>query len=520
MIPLRVLFVEDSEDDMLLQLRELRREGYDVTYQRVQQIHELREALRGQAWELIISDYSLPSFTGLDALRVVQESQLDIPFILISGTVGEEIAVLSMKAGAADYLLKDNLTRLVPAVRRELREAEHRRQRREAMEQQRRLEAQLMQAQKLEALGTLASSIAHDFNNILAGMTGYVEMVRTETLRQPLVQQYVALILQGIHRAGELVRQILQFSRKRVVQRRPIHLGPPLHEALQFLRPLIPRSVELRVNLPAEVPHVLADSGQIQQVVLNLCTNSLQAMSEKGGLLSVELTPVEISTVEATRLGTLKPGPHLRLRVEDTGSGMAAETLTKLFEPFFTTKPQGIGTGLGLAVVHNIVKSHEGAIDVQSQLGQGTTFSLYFPIHDDTAEAKHPSMPGRGEHLLFVDDEEYLVVMGTALLTRLGYRISPFTDPQQALEAFAQNPEAYDGLITDLTMPGLRGTELAALVQQIRPNFPVILTTGYSGPHEIDRARHLGFHTVLEKPYTMEKFVEILTQAFQPQAGK
>src|SRR5262245_53948616 len=285
--PLRVLFIEDSEDDMLLQLRELRRGGYDVEYIRVQTVEQVREALADPGWQLIISDYTLPRFTGLEALQLVQSAGRDVPFILISGTVGESTAVESMKAGAADYMLKDNLTRLVPAVARELREAEHRRHRLQAEAEKRRLEAQLMQAQKLEAVGTLASSVAHDFNNVLAGLTGYVEMVRVDTEHLPLVQSNVKLILQGIHRATDLVRRILQFSRKRSVVRRPMLLGPVIHEALQFLRPLTPAGVRVEADLPPEGPLVEADAGQMMQVVINLCTNATQAMSEQGGRLTI-----------------------------------------------------------------------------------------------------------------------------------------------------------------------------------------------------------------------------------------
>jgi signal transduction histidine kinase len=512
--PLRVLFIEDSEDDMLLQLRELRREGYAVEYRRVQRVEEVREALGAPGWDLVISDYSLPGFTGLEALRLVRESGHDVPFILISGTVGEEIAVEAMKAGAADYLLKDSLMRLVPAVRRELREAEHRRQRRLAVEHQRRLEAQLSHAQKLEALGTLASSISHDFNNVLAGIAGYVEMVRADTTDLPHVQQNVQLILRGIHRATDLVRRVLQFSRKRAVQRKPIHLGPAIHEALQFLRPLVPEGVALRVSLPAEGPLVVADAGQVQQVVLNLCTNAIQAMADAGGELAVEQETVEVDAALAGRLEPLRPGPHVRLAVRDTGVGIDAETLSQLFEPFFTTKPVGVGTGLGLAVVHGIVKSHQAAIEVTSRPGEGATFAVYFPA-GDAAEEGRPALPGRGEHLMFVDDEDYLVQMGTALLTRLGYRVSAFNDPLKAHAAFAADPGAYDALVTDLTMPGLKGTELARLLREIRPGLPVILTTGFSGPHELDRAKALGYHRVLEKPYTVDKFVEALTEALR-----
>jgi signal transduction histidine kinase len=511
--PLRVLFVEDSEDDMLLQLRELRRGGFDVEHRCVETVAQLQDALASPGWQLVIADYSLPGYTGLDALRLVRQSGLDVPFILISGTVGEETAVESMRAGAADYLLKDSLTRLVPAVRRELREAEHRRLRRQAEDQKRRLEAQLMQAQKLEALGTLASTIAHEFNNVLAGISGYVELIRADTQALPPVQQHVQQVVQGIHRATDLVRRILQFSSRRTALRRPLTPGPVVHEALQFMRPLVSDEVRIEAQLPADGPLIEADAGQLQQVVLNLCTNAMQAMSEKGGVLTVAVEAVAVEAAFADLHPPLKPGPHVRFVVRDTGVGMDAATRARLFEPFFTTKPPGVGTGIGLAVVQGIVKGCDGAIAVESRPGEGTTFALYFPACESAAEGGRPAVPGKGEHLLLVDDESYLVEIGKAVLTRLGYRVSGFTDPEQALAAFTAQPDDFAALITDLTMPALKGTDLAQRMRAVRPALPVVLTTGFTGPHELERARALGFTRILEKPYTVDRFVDVLTKA-------
>jgi signal transduction histidine kinase len=514
--PLRVLIIEDSEDDMLLQLRELRRGGYEPTHLRVQTGEELSAALHGQEWDLVLSDYVMPRFDGLSALRLVKATGLDLPFILLSGTVGEDIAVESMKAGANDYLLKDSLVRLVPAVRRELSAAVERRR---SQDEKRRLEGQLAQAQKLEALGTLAGGIAHDFNNILAGLTGYVEMVRADTKDQPLVQANVQQIVQGIHRAGDLVQRILTFSRKRTVLLRPMHLGPVVQEALALLRPLMPADVEVEVRLSAEQPLVAADAGGIHQVLVNLCNNALQAMSDRPGKLRVELEPVEVDAAFAAAHLPLHGGAHVRLTVSDTGSGMDEQTQAHLFEPFFTTKAPGTGTGLGLVMVKNIVTAHCGAIVVASDVGQGTTFALYFPAAVGQVSSV-PSPPtdlagagvkrGHGERILFVDDEETLSRMGEAMLGRLGYRVTAYTNPQEALAAFIAEPASFDALVTDLTMPRLKGTELATRIRQVRPDLPVILTTGYSSQVELDRAHALGFQQLLEKPYTAEKIGALL----------
>jgi signal transduction histidine kinase len=506
---------------MLLQLRELRQGGFEPIYQRVQTAEEMLVALRGREWDLVLADYALPSFDGLAALRLVQASSLDLPFILISGTVGEDIAVECMKAGAHDYLLKDNLLRLVPAVRRELNDAAERHR---ARDQQRRLEAQLVQSQKLEALGTLASGIAHDFNNILTGLTGYVDMVRADTIALPVVQENVRQISQGIQRATDLVQRILSFSRKRTVHRRPMHLGPVVQEALALLRPLIPASVAVQVNLAAECPMVLADASQIHQILINLTTNAVQAMDSRGGVvggvppaepprLTVTLQPLMVDMDFATAHPPLVPGAHVKLTVSDNGSGMDGETLNRLFEPFFTTKPPGVGTGLGLAMVKNIVENHAGAITVASALGRGSTFALHFPAAEGSAlpGSTNPTMLlGHGERVLFVDDEELLTRMGEAMLSRLGYRVTTCTDPQKALKTFLAEPAGFDVLVTDLSMPGLKGTDLAMRMRQVRPDLPVILTTGYSGQKEMERAQALGFHRVLEKPYSVEKISTLL----------
>jgi signal transduction histidine kinase/CheY-like chemotaxis protein len=401
----------------------------------------------------------------------------------------------------------------------------------EGEDQRRRLEAQLMQSQKLEAVGTLASGIAHDFNNLLAGISGYVELVRAETQEIPVVQEHVAQISHGIHRATDLVSRIIAFSRKRTTHRKPIHLGPVVHEVMQFMRPLVPQGIQVHSELPAECPLVAADSGQMHQVVLNLCTNAMQAMTDQGGsggALTVALGPVRISEELASRHPPLQPGQHVRLMVRDTGCGMGEQVLARLFEPFFTTKPPGIGTGLGLVIVQSILRSHEGAVVVRSQPGAGTTFELYFPVTEEeegagtreqAPEARAPAVSAT-RRILFVDDEDYLVQMGTALLTRLGHQVSAFTDPEKAYAAFAAEPSTYAVLITDLSMPVLRGTDLAQKIKHLRPEMPVVLTTGYSGPRDLERARELGLNRLLEKPYTLEKFVAMLDEVLEEQAKK
>ena len=291
----------------------------------------------------------------------------------------------------------------------------------------------------------------------------------------------------------------------------------------------------VQVKAPPECPMVIADGGQMHQVLINLCTNAVQSMSpgpssraerrdqERLGTLTVSLES-EIVGPDLARLhAPLRPGAHALLTVSDTGCGMDESTLGRLFEPFFTTRSSAGGTGLGLAVVQSIVKNHQGAILVSSQVDQGSSFRLYFPLAEESC-TRHgfssPNLyPGRGERILFVDDEEFLTQLGAALLARLGYRVSAFTDPEKALAAFAAEPSGFDALVTDLTRPGLKGTDLANQMRQVRPDLPVVLTTGYSGPHELERARMLGFHRVLEKPFTVEKLSIVLGMALGREDG-
>jgi CheY-like chemotaxis protein len=347
--------------------------------------------------------------------------------------------------------------------------------------------------------------------------------------RTPLaVQETLQQILQGVHRGTDLARRILEFSRKRAVTRKPMLPGLVVQEVLSFLRPLIPPSVVVKVHLGAEQSMAVADPGQLHQVLLNLCTNAVQAMNGSRGTLTVTVEPVTVAPAFAEQ-HRLKPGDYVRLTVSDTGCGMDPTTLARLFEPFFTTRSAGTGTGLGLAVVQDIVNSHHGAIVVTSVMGRGSSFDLYFPqpgvVAEESPATGQPAVrsrvaPGHGERILFVDDEEYLAQMGVALLARLGYRVSAFTDPEQAWAAFAAEPAAFAALVTDLTMPGLKGTDLASRMRQVRPDLPVILTTGYSGPHEVARAESLGFHRMLEKPFTVEKFSSLLERALEKETKK
>ena len=364
------------------------------------------------------------------------------------------------------------------------------------------LEAQLRQAQKMEAIGTLAGGIAHDFNNILAAILGFSELAIYEVPQGSAIWEHLQNVLRAGKRAKELVQQILAFSRRTMAERRPVQLHLLIKETLTLLRASLPSTIEIKHALATDAGPVLADPTQMHQVLMNLCANAQYAMRDTGGLLEVRLEATAIDTRVACP--DLKPGPYVRLTVRDTGPGMAPEVLGRLFEPFFTTKGPGEGTGMGLAVVHGIMASHDGAITVSSTPGQGATFEIYLPrleeavIDAPRSEERIPEGKGR---ILFVDDETPVVRLSQEILERLGYEVVACCCSLEALQAFQEAPQRFDLVITDQTMPRMTGDMLAQALRRIRPDIPIILCTGFSYTINAEQAEALGIDAWLTKPW-------------------
>jgi len=374
----------------------------------------------------------------------------------------------------------------------------------EDITERKRLEDHFRQAQKLDALGTLAGGIAHDFNNILAAINGYNELSRMKLKDNPEVRQHLGAVSVATKRAIHLVRQILAFSRQEQSERLPIKLRPVVVECVELLRATIPSTIDFDLLLSPDAPMVLADATQIHQILTNLGTNAVHAMKDGPGLLQIKLERCVVDAAHAATQRKLRPGVYARISVSDTGRGMDKETLRRIFEPFFTTKQPGEGTGLGLSVVHGIMESYEGAITVYSQLGEGTAFHLYFPEHAGEAEQvateETPVPRGHGERILFVDDEELLVQLGQQTLTELGYEVEVAILPSIALARVREDPARFALVISDQTMPGMTGLMLAARLQLIRPTLPIILTTGYSLTLTPERIEEAGIFRLLPKP--------------------
>ena len=372
------------------------------------------------------------------------------------------------------------------------------------------LEKQLIQAQKMEALGTLAGGIAHDFNNILSAIIGYTELCFLD-LNDPEhpVHRMLKSMLHAGNRAKELVSQILTFSRTQEHVLTPVNIAPVVKEALKLLKASLPANIELKQCITSQ-QQVMADPTQIHQVIMNLCTNAYHAMEEDGGLLTVSLASVPYDETSLPH-GDLSPGTYLRLTVEDTGSGIRPAVLDNIFDPYFSTKDKNKGTGLGLAVVHGIVKGHGGAIAVNSEVGKGTAVHVSLPItdHYEAVKDEESRVLSRGtEKILLVDDEEDLVDIGSQMLEKLGYDVTGVVGSMEALQTFRQSPQRFDLVITDLNMPGMNGDRLAQEITRIRPGLPIMVCSGFSEPFDQQRARNLGVRKLVVKPLTMNTLAE------------
>jgi signal transduction histidine kinase/ActR/RegA family two-component response regulator len=366
------------------------------------------------------------------------------------------------------------------------------------------LEMRLRKAQRLEGIGTLAGGIAHEFNNILGAILGYGEMALLALRRNAVARRHIEQIMKAGERAQSVIDQVLAFSRQPTRHYRPMHAEPVVAEAVEFVRASLPATIVVETDLEDKGAAMLGDPTELQQVVMNLCTNAAQAMDGRG-LLTVELSLVDVTENLALSHGNLPPGSYLRLTVRDTGHGIEPAILERIFEPFFTTKAVGSGSGLGLSTVHGIVTQQGGALHVESVPGQGATFTAYFPRTEEPVVEDHQpseaSAPhGQGETVLLVDDERPLVLLGEEMLAAIGYEPVGFDKSPAALAAFRADPDRFDLVVTDEVMPGMSGTNLATALHEIRPELPIILMTGYAGHINSHQLQAAGIREVLRKP--------------------
>lgn len=387
-------------------------------------------------------------------------------------------------------------------------------ERKRAEEEKKRLQAQLLHAQKIEAIGTLAGGIAHDFNNILGAIIGYTEMARDDSDPSSTIAQNLDKVMVAGDRAAALVRQILAFSRRKTMEQLPLKPDHIAHEIIRLLRPTLPSTITIRQHIDPEVSSILADPGQIHQVLMNLCTNAFHAMEKAGGILDVSVTNTILGQRDLHYQPGIKPGKFVHFSVRDTGIGIPHDIQKKIFDPYFTTKEIDKGTGLGLSIVQGIVSSYNGFVVCDSEPSCGSTFHVYIPefieeMPKKTEDLSGKSLAGRGR-ILFVDDETILAELGKTMLERLGYEVVAYTDSSLALHSFIENPTAFDVVITDQTMPGLTGMELAANMLRVRPDIPIILCTGYSTLVNERKAKEVGIRGFIMKPLAKKDLASLL----------
>ncbi|MDH4186065.1 MAG: ATP-binding protein, partial [Nitrospira sp.] len=425
--PLRLLHLEDDPIDADLVSATLTEGGIFCQSQVVDTRQSFVTALKEGRMDLILADYSIPGFDGMTALILAREHCPDVPFLFVSGTIGEELAIDAMHQGATDYVLKQRLGRLVPSVQRALRELDNRAERRRAEEALRQSEKQFRQSQKMEAVGRLAGGIAHDFNNLLTVILGYSQVLSTELGPGHSLQGKIEETQKAAERAAMLIRQLLAFSSKQSLDPKVLSLNSAVTSLENLLRRLIGEDIRLVCKLDPANGRLRADQAQLEQVIVNLVVNARDAMP-KGGVLTVETSQAELTSSPVYHLTPLLPGSYVKLSVSDTGCGMDYQTQTHMFEPFFTTKGEGKGSGLGLSTVYGIVTQSGGAIDVTSRVGHGTRFDIYFPSIDEEVQMLTPSQslgqPERGtETILVVEDDSSVRTLVCDELRKLGYRV-------------------------------------------------------------------------------------------------
>jgi two-component system cell cycle sensor histidine kinase/response regulator CckA len=511
----RVLHVEDNPADAELVRRNLRQDGIEAEMILVDSRTDFERVFSSERVDVVISDYNMPQWDGLEALDLVRSRDPELPFIFVSGNLGEERAIEAIKRGATDYILKDRMSRMPLSVRRAVQEARERARRRQ-------LEGELIQAQKMEAVGRLAGGVAHDFNNLLTVINGFSELLLGATPPEDPRHADLMEISNAGRRAASLTRQLLAFSRRQVFQPTTLDLNAIIAGIEKMLVRLIGEDIQLIFRPAAGLYRVNADPGQIEQSIINLVVNARDAMP-KGGRVILETENVVVDEVLARLHEGSRTGPHATLSVTDTGTGISAEAKAHLYEPFFTTKEKGKGTGLGLSTVHGIIRQSGGWIDVSSEPDRGATFRIYLPQSEATlappASVPAVASPRGTETVLIAEDMETVRRLARTVLEGAGYRVLLARDGTEALKIFEEHDGEIHLLLADVVMHAISGPELAVLVRRTHPETRVLFMSGYSD-RSLEELGAPGVHAAfLQKPFTIEslraKVRETLHRPFQ-----
>ena len=499
---LKILFVEDSETDFQLEERQLRSDGIPFISRRVETCEDLLRELEQFNPDLLISDYQMPKIGGPAVLKIVREKRPQLPFFFVSGTIGEERAVESLKNGATDYVIKDRLQSLGPKIRRALKEVADR-------EARRLLEEQLRHSKKMEAVGRLAGGVAHDFNNLLTVISGYSELLLESLSPDHPLRNDLEEIQRAGQRGASLTRQLLIFSRKQVSQDVSLDLNEVVGRMEKMLCRVVGQDIKLSTSLASDLCRVTADPAQLEQVIVNLVVNARDAMPE-GGKIVIETATVQLDEEDTRKHPEARPGLYAKLLVRDMGVGIPPENMEQIFEPFFTTKDIGRGTGLGLALVHGIVRQAGGIIEVASEVGKGTTLTILLPARTQNEQSRPPTPAVTGiakgtETVLISENQDSVRKLIATILEAAGYQVLTVADGADALACCAE----YDGpihlLLANLVMRTMSGIELAGLIRRHHPETRLLLMSGYVGRNaDVHKVIQEGF-PFLEKPFTPDE---------------
>jgi two-component system, cell cycle sensor histidine kinase and response regulator CckA len=526
--PLRILHLEDDPNDTEILSIILGDEDIPCEVHRVETRQEFEAALDKQNWSLVISDFSLPSFDGLKALSMTREKLGDVPFILFSGTIGEETAVECLKRGATDYVLKQRPARLVSAVRSIFNAAEERERRKKFEEElqrsaarEREMEARFLRMQRMESIGALVSGIAHDLNNALVPILMGCGFLRSESLTDES-QQILSTMETSARRGADMLRQVLAFARGVEGKKAPVQLNVLLREMEKIARDAFPKTIRVRTDLGPNLWPVSGYPTQLYQVIMNLCINARDAMPN-GGQLSLHAENVQLDGAAGQIHRDAVAGPYLLFTVSDSGEGMSPEVQEKIFEPFFTTKELRGGTGLGLSTSLDIVKNHGGFITVKSQVGQGSQFNVYLPALTAPVQAEgEPQLSrlpsGHGEIILLVDDEVSICEITKAALENYGYRVLVANSGPEAVTIFAGKRNEISLAITDTGMPFMDGHATSIALKKINPALKIIMASG-GGTEKTATPPDSNISAFAPKPYTVEKLLTIVHEVLQPKGG-
>ncbi len=529
--PIRILLVEDVSFDAELVQRELRKGGISFTIKQVADKPSYLKELEEFRPDLVLSDYSLPAFDGKKALEILRARTQEIPFIFVTGAMGEEWAIETLKSGATDYVLKHHLTRLVPAVRRALEEVEKRNELETT-------EEQLRQAQKMETVGTLAGGLAHDFNNVLGGIVGSLSLLRYKREKGKLTEEELDKYLEDIsasaQRARDIVKQLLTMSRREELHLAPVDLNAGIEQVMDICKNTFEKCIELNPVYHLSPAKVYADPTQLEQVMLNLCVNAAHAMTIMrkkdepwGGQLRLSLEQVTIDGKKSTspHRRDMEEGTYWKLTVTDTGVGMDAKRRSKIFEPFFTTKNKVEGTGLGLSMVYSIIKQHKGYLHVDSRPGKGSSFHIYLPEYTTQPRAKAqtvtPRQSTRGEGLiLVVEDEPIMNKIATHILQNSGYTVITATNGDEGIRQFQKHHEQLNMVLLDMLMPKKSGKDTYLEMKAVNPGVKVLLTSGFRRDDRVEEVVRLGVCGFIEKPYTFKQLALAVYNTIYPTGNR